>query len=133
MQEKTGLEKALGLKKSMHVKARMVCSRAYTSGGLGYSAGSQSMRKRAKMLGVSVVRVGYADGFLRENGVLDENQVGVLCMDAQVRLGKASKGELIPVMVDAYQSAKAAGTISYEILGNATKRAEMVYLYQNEK
>jgi alanine racemase len=121
------------LKKSMHVKARMVCSKAYVGGGLGYSAGSQSMRKRAKMLGVSVARVGYADGFLRENGVCDEEKKGALCMDAQVRLGKASKGKLIPVMADAYQSAKAAGTISYEILCNATKRAEMVYLYQDEK
>lgn len=131
--QKEKLEQTLGLKKAMRVKARIVCSKAYLGGGLGYAVGNQEDRKNAKRYGLSILRVGYADGFFRKNsndvqGV--EKQIGALCMDARLQAGRHSKGKLVDVMTDAYLVAKQAGTICYEILCNVGKRGELVYLYE---
>lgn len=133
MPQKECVESQLGLKKAMRVRARVVGSKAFVGGGLGYGLGTADERARAKELGVSVVRVGYADGVARKDlfkAADGKNQVEPLCMDAQLRLGRLAKGELVDVMTDAYQTAKRAGTICYEILCSAAKRGEIEYVYK---
>ena len=79
---------------------------------------------------LTVLRYGYADGFLRKknNGVCGyENNANNLCMDACVRVGEGEKGTWLPVLTDAAETARITGTISYEVLCAATRRAEMVY------
>ena len=72
---------------------------------------------------ISLVRCGYADGlFRKETEELFNNR----CMDIS-----AYKGDLkgwVCVMDDAEEKAKQYDTISYEILTNAAKRAEKIYL-----
>ncbi len=119
--------KALRLKKGMEIFAVRAGCRQYSFGGAGYGESALALKKGMKM---SVVRYGYADGFLRkrENGVCGyERQANRLCMDACVRVGGGKKGALVPVMTDAEATAKATGTIAYEVLCAATRRAEMVY------
>lgn len=115
----------LSLQKAMSVWAEVSASRVYEKGGVGYGKASVG-----KGTALSVLRYGYADGFLRkkDNGVCGcENHANNLCMDACVQVGKREKGEFLPVLIDAYETAKATGTISYEVLCAATRRAEMVY------
>ena len=130
MPNRESLQKRLGLKKALRVRARVASSKKYSDGGLGYTAGTTQERAQAKTLGVSVLRVGYADGFFRksENG-MDDGQLGTLCMDAQIRVGKGKKGEWLDVMTDAALAAEIAGTISYEILCCVGKRGERVYIF----
>lgn len=130
MPNRESLQKRLGLKKALRVRARVASSKKYSDGGLGYTAGATQERAQAKTLGVSVLRVGYADGFFRksENG-MDDGQLGTLCMDAQIRVGKGKKGEWLDVMTDAALAAEIAGTISYEILCCVGKRGERVYIF----
>ena len=126
---KTQMEESLALRKAMRVKARAVCSKSYMDGGLGYMEGSVADKQKAARHGISVVRFGYADGFIR-NALHGYKQIGGLCMDAQLSCGRLKKGAFIEIMSDAYQAAQHAGTICYEILCNVTKRAEIVYLYE---
>ena len=71
----------------------------------------------------TVIRLGYADGFLRK-GITET--VNHLCMDlSAVKGGRYSR--LIPVMINANDLAKKWNTIPYEVLVNATNRAEMRY------
>ena len=56
-----------------------------------------------------------------------ENNANNLCMDACVRVGESEKGTWLPVLTDAAETARITGTISYEVLCAATRRAEMVY------
>ncbi len=130
--EKERKERELGLEKAMRLKAKVVASKAYSGGGLGYQEGESSKKERAKAEGISVIRFGYADGGTRLgkgiSGGLDV--IGNLCMDATLAFGRLKKGAYVDVMTDAYQTAKAMGTIAYETLCNATKRAEIVYIYE---
>ena len=50
-----------------------------------------------------------------------------LCMDVCLRTGRAERGRYIPVLIDAEATAKVVGTIPYEVLCAATRRAEFVY------
>ncbi len=115
------------LERGMTVYATATTSRRYRDGGAGY--GEQPfVGKPPKEL--TVCRYGYADGFLRqrENGVLGgETQVNNLCMDACVRAGRILRGKQFPILTDAAAVAKATGTIPYEVLCAATRRAEMIY------
>ena len=98
----------------MKVYARRVQTTPFIGGGAGYARA----KKNYKFL--HTYRLGYADGFAR-NIPLGEN---MLCMDAFV----SEKGaELLPVLEDAERYAARAGTISYEALCAATRRAERVY------
>ena len=119
--------KSLSLEKGMQVYAKTVVSRRYAFGGAGYGKPSVLLEKGERL---SVCRCGYADGFLRkrENGTAgaDEN-INNLCMDACIRANGKKRGETVPVMTDADETALAAGTISYEVLCAATRRAEFVY------
>ncbi len=121
--------KGLSLKKGMCVYARVMNSRKYGFGGAGYGTPKKTEFADGRL---SVLRVGYADGFLRtaENGTDGyESNANNLCMDACVREGKLLRGQELPVMTDAAATAAVAGTISYEVLCAATRRAEKVFIY----
>ena len=128
--EKTGVTlqtvDTLSLRKAMAVYAKAVAERKYVFGGFGY--GEEFGGKGDQRL--SVCRFGYADGFLRqkENGVDGwQDNANNLCMDACVRFGDLEKGEWIPVLTDAEEIARQTGTIAYEVLCAATRRAEFIY------
>lgn len=106
---------SLQLQKVMRVTADAISVRKYRYGGAGY--GQPTWEKPPRYL--TVKRVGYADGILRkaEDGV---------CMDATVARG-AIYGKSITVLDDADEVAKATGTIAYEVLCAATRRAEFIY------
>ncbi|MBR2646918.1 MAG: alanine racemase [Clostridia bacterium] len=121
----------LSLQKGMTVYAPIVCTRAPSFGGVGY--GNEWTRDELNGVRLNVCRFGYADGFLRQksNGVDGwENNANALCMDVCIRKGAKKRGEWIPVLIDADETAKTAGTISYETLCAATRRAECVYDYE---
>lgn len=117
----------LTLKKGMTVYAKSIAKRKYSFGGAGY--GTADVKKGQSL---STYRFGYADGFLRrkENGVNGwERNVNNLCMDVCIREKTTFRGEWIPILTDAEETAKQTGTISYEVLCAATRRAEFVYDY----
>ena len=67
----------------------------------------------------------------RENGLNgDKLHINRLCMDACIRKESLEKGKWIPVMTDAAYTAARTGTIAYEVLCAATRRAEFVYDYE---
>lgn len=72
----------------------------------------------------TLIRLGYADGFLRGNV---QGFINDLCMDLSYLNGK-SKGKYALVMDDAEVLAKKWNTITYEVLVSVTKRAKRVYL-----
>ena len=125
----SGARKDVPLKKGMTVYATVVESRRYAYGAAGYG---KELTKNENVKFLSILRVGYADGFLRkkENGAAGcERNANNLCMDACIRKGKYKKGEEVPILTDADETAKKAGTIAYEVLCAATRRAERIYLY----
>ena len=78
--------------------------------------------KRYKESAVTLLRVGYADGFLRSMG-----EVSPMCMDISGLKG-AFLEDYVPIMTDALSLSKKLKTIPYEILTSVTKRAEFIYL-----
>lgn len=116
----------LSLQKAMSVWAKTTAVRPFSFGGAGY--GKAYGERKPKHL--SVARFGYADGFLRkrENGTerFDKN-ANALCMDVCIREEKGKLGAWRPIMVDADKTAALTGTISYEVLCAATRRAEFIY------
>lgn len=118
---------AFPVKKAMTIYAQAMGNRVYHGGGAGY--GKRSGLTEGEEF--SLLRVGYADGFLRrrENGMTGEN-VNALCMDACLQKGAKKRGEWICVLSDADEVAKKTGTIPYEVLCAATRRAEFVYVYE---
>lgn len=125
------LKEKLRLRKAMKVYARAVENRKYSFGGAGYGILSEAQKKEFTYL--TVYRAGYADGFSRhrDNGMRGgEKNANNLCMDVCIRKGRGVRGSLVPVMTDAEETAKKTGTISYEILCAATKRAEFEYDYR---
>lgn len=69
----------------------------------------------------SLVRVGYADGFLRKK---TEGLINNRCMDTSGVIGNFDG----KVLTDADKIAKERKTISYEVLCSATNRAEKKYI-----
>lgn len=125
------LRECIRLEKAMKVYALAVQSRKYSFGGAGY--GILDERTKDSLSELTVLRVGYADGFARkkENGMTGrERNLSPLCMDVCVRRGRKRSGGYVPVMTDAEETAKESGTISYEILCAVTGRAEFVYEYR---
>jgi alanine racemase len=122
----TEVENGLRLKKGMDVFAKVVAKRKYVFGGVGYGP-----EYNGKDIGIlSVCRVGYADGFLRdrENGINGyKDNANHLCMDACIRFGNLDRGAWLPILTDAKQTAEKTGTIVYEVLCAATRRAELIY------
>ncbi len=120
---------ALSLKKGMKITATTVASRAYRQGAAGYGK-PLSKAKASKIKRLSVCRFGYADGFLRQrkNGVDGwQTHAGALCMDVCVRADSARRGKQVVLLSDAEKIAKETGTIPYEVLCAATRRAEMIF------
>ena len=120
-------EESLPLKKGMTVYAQSVGERRPSFGGVGYGVAQAKQGER-----LSVLRFGYADGFLRkrENGAHGaEKNANHLCMDVCIRRERVSRGRYIPVLTDAEETAKQTDTISYEVLCAATRRAEFIYDY----
>ncbi len=115
----------LFLKKGMEVFARVTDSRVYAFGGAGY--GNASLTKGERL---ALCRVGYADGFLRaqKNG-LDgwEQNANDLCMDLLLRRSGKRRGGLVSILTDADRTAEVTGTVAYEVLCAATRRAERIY------
>ncbi len=109
---------------AMQVFARVVEKRKYAFGGVGY--GEKQFKRGEK---ITLSRVGYADGFLRsKNGLIDgEKEVNSLCMDVRICAGAKMRGKYLPVLLNAEETAKKAGTIPYEVLCAATRRAERIY------
>jgi alanine racemase len=119
----------LDLKKAMRIYGKVLFSRRVSFGGLGYgnSLDEEKLKKKEK---VSLLRFGYADGFLRtkRNGVEGyAKNANNLCMDASIQWGEKKRGKQVPLMLNADQTAEIAGTISYEVLCAATRRAEFIY------
>ena len=117
----------LVLQKGMSVKGKILLTRRLSFGGVGY--GELTAQKGEW---ISLARGGYADGFLRkkENGAFGyENNRNNLCMDVCLRKGRKNRGVWTPLLVDADKTAAATGTIPYEVLCAATRRAEIVYDY----
>ena len=115
------------LKKGMKIYAQSLKNRVYHGGGAGYGEDihlSQGNR-------FSLLRLGYADGALRaqDNGFVGEN-VNRLCMDVCLQKGVKKRGKWVCVMGNAAETAQKAGTIAYEVLCAATRRAEFVYVYE---
>lgn len=119
--------KAFPVKKAMKIYAQAMRSRTYHGGGAGY--GERSELTLGEQF--SLLRVGYADGFLRlrDNGTIGEN-VNALCMDACLQKGRKRRGDWVCVLSDADEVAKKTGTIPYEVLCAATRRAEFAYVYE---
>ena len=111
----------------MKIYAQSLKNRVYHGGGAGY--GEEVYLSQGD--GFSLLRLGYADGALRtkDNGFVGEN-VNRLCMDVCLQKGVKKRGEWVCVMKDADETAQKTGTIAYEVLCAATRRAEFVYVYE---
>lgn len=115
-----GFENAISLKKAMRVYASAVSCRRYAYGGAGYG------RYEGPGEGyLSAVRCGYADGLFRRGGI---GNVNSLCMDAFLYSQKIEKYGEVCVFSDADAYAAENGTISYEALVNAGRRAVRIYV-----
>ena len=116
----------LPLHGGMTVKTQVACNRKFSFGGIGYG------EKQDYIGQIEVLRGGYADGFLRKqfNGAEgSEKNLNNLCMDVCLRSGKKRRGESIPLLTGAKETAQKTETIAYEVLCAATRRAEFVYDY----
>lgn len=120
----------LALQKAMRVYAKAMATRKLSFGGIGYGKDLKDGDKGKK---ATVFRVGYADGFLRkkENGMVDDGKnANVLCMDVCIRFGRKDRGRYELILSDADETARKTGTIAYEVLCSATRRAEFFYEYE---
>ena len=126
----TPTQTELSLRKGMTVKGQILCSRKVSFGGVGY--GHATVEKGQT---VALIRGGYADGFLRkkENGTVGwSKNANNLCMDVCLRKSHQKRGGRTLLLADAEETARETGTIPYEVLCAATRRAEMVYDYDEK-
>lgn len=105
------------LRPALSVWSTVACAREYRGGGAGY--GSYVPQSRS----LSVLRAGYADGFFRVRG-----RGNNLCMDACVDESPREKYGEVCILSDADEYARRHGTISYEVLVNAGRRAVREYV-----
>jgi alanine racemase len=118
----------LPLQKGMAVKSQTLLNRKLSFGGVGYGDAVAEKGKR-----VALIRGGYADGFLRkkDNGAAgSKHNAANLCMDVCLRENNKKRGEWTYLLTDAEQTALQTGTIAYEVLCAATRRAETFYDYE---
>lgn len=113
-----GVEKYVFLKPAMKVYAPVVQTHPFTGGGIGYNVAKGDHGD------LSFIRLGYADGYPRNSGVLGAE--GNICMDGLVVDGK-KRGRVL-VFEDADELAKKQNTIACEVLCNATRRSEIEYV-----
>ncbi|MDE6442728.1 MAG: alanine racemase [Clostridia bacterium] len=100
---------------ALKVYARRTQVTPFIGGGVGYNTAEEKYDK------LCAYRCGYADGFFRTVPLGEKT----LCMDAFL---KKDGGEYECVMDNAEEYAKRCGTISYEVLTNATHRSEKFYV-----
>ena len=99
---------------ALKVYARKVQTTDFLGGGIGYNRADRRYNK------LGVYRCGYADGFFRTVPLGEKT----LCMDSFISL---DGDEYVCVLDNADEYAQKCGTISYEVLTNATKRSERIY------
>ena len=81
-------------------------------------------KKKSDINDLSIIRLGYADGFLRNNVKSFENN---LCMDLSAV--SFNKNDYVLVMDNALEYSKKLKTIPYEILVSVSKRGNKEYFY----
>ena len=114
-----GFEGEIPVKPAMKVYATVAQSSSFLGGGVCYQKAEKEYGK------LSVIRLGYGDGFWRKGHIGNENK---LCMDAFVRSGRANFGSRKLIIKDAAEYARAHNTIVYEALVNIGRKAEKVYV-----
>ena len=102
------------VKPVLKVYARRTQITKFIGGGVGYSPAKKNYEN------LSTYRLGYADGFSRTTPLGINN----LCMDAFLKEGGT---DMVAVLSNAATYAERCGTISYEVLCAATRRAEIIY------
>ncbi len=112
-------EEVLRLHPAMKLYTRALQTHRFTGGGVGYAKAERDYDL------LTVYRLGYADGFLRKGGAL--SAIGNLCMDGSIVEGKCTYGRKKLVFSSVKELAARAGTIPYEVLCAATKRASFEY------
>ena len=107
------------VKPVLKVYARKAQTTRFIGGGAGYVKAHKNYKN------LYVYRLGYADGFAR-NVPLGESP---LCMDSFL----SERGDELRLVLDnANEYAEKCGTIPYEVLCSATRRAERLYIYGDE-
>lgn len=102
------------VKPVLKVYARRTQITKFIGGGVGYSPAKKNYEN------LSTYRLGYADGFSRTTPLGINN----LCMDAFLKEGGT---DMEAVLSNAATYAARCGTIIYEVLCAATRRAEIIY------
>jgi len=132
----------VGLKPVLSLKARVSWIRNVSK---GQTVSYEGMWKSPGKRRVAVASLGYADGYSRilsnrVHGIINGRkvrQIGVICMDVSmfdVTRAEALEGDVMTVIgeegvhhVGALDLARAAGTISYEILCKIGNRVRRIY------
>lgn len=109
----------VGFLPAMQVYTRCIQSHRFFGGGVGYGKAEREYGD------LSVYRLGYADGLPRNDRAFGAE--GKLCMDSCIREGKTAFGKRKLVFSDAAKVARENGTIPYEVLCAATRRAKFEY------
>lgn len=115
----SGFEGAMKVKPAMKIYATVAQGLRFLGGGIGYQKAEKNYDD------LSVLRLGYGDGFWREGKIGNESK---LCMDAFVKIGREKFGSRKLIIKDAAAYARAHNTIVYEALVNVGRRAEKVYV-----
>jgi alanine racemase len=111
--------KNVGFLPAMKVYTHCIQSHRFFGGGIGYGKAEKDYGN------LSVYRLGYADGLPRNDRAF--GAIGKLCMDSCIREEKAAFGKRKLVFSDAAKVASENGTIPYEVLCAATRRAKFEY------
>ncbi len=113
------------LRPAMKLYTHNLGAHLFTGDGAGYAVAARSYGH------FTAYRLGYADGFSRvQSGGGNLNAVGNLCMDSCIveRNEKRKYGGKKLVFSSVDDLSRKCQTIPYEILCNATKRADLIYV-----
>lgn len=110
-----------GLRPAMKLYTHTLQTHSFSGGGIGY-------RRAERTYGsLTAYRVGYADGFPR-NGRAGLAAEGTLCMDGCISERRGIYGKRKLIFSNAAKVAAETGTIVYETLCDATRRARIEYV-----
>lgn len=112
---------AIKVKPAMKVYAPVVAERRIKRG----DSALYGDKRADKDTDLTLIRYGYADGLSRKE---IGGQFNNRCMDLTAMTGVKKGTRKVAVMADADKTAKAYGTISYEILVKCALRAEKIYI-----
>ncbi len=110
----------IDVKPIMKIYSPVICKRTLKRG----ESALYGDKKSKKNVEISLVRVGYADGFFRKSG---GGRFSNRCMDITAYKNREYL-RLLPVFEDADMLAKENRTINYEVLTQVAKRTEKIYL-----